>query len=118
MALSKAEISQVLTAARALQLDTPEDSTENFISTVLGLNAAQRVTYFPSPDPGGLLAIAVAHLTGERERLLRDECIIPSFAIYQDANGSFRIAGLDTYLASKNVTPSLRERLKQHSAIR
>jgi len=91
---------------------------EDFLSGVLGLNAVQRGQYFPNPDPTGLLEIAVGHLTEQRERILRDECSVPEFAVYQDAHKVHYVAGFDTFLAAKKVDARLRGRLAHHRVIR
>jgi hypothetical protein len=118
MALSKQEVRQIITAVRQMPVDTLPARVEDFISQTLGLNAVQRGVYFPSPDPAGLLEVAIAHLTKEREKILRDECIIPTFAVYQDVNGRHFVSGFNSYLASKNVDANLRGRLRQHSFVR
>lgn len=118
MPLSAQEVRQVLTSARQLQIDAPTLRVEDFFVNVLGLNAVQRVAYFPSPDPNGFLALAVAHLTQERERLLREDSTVPGFAVFKDSLGNFCIAGSDTYLATKNISAECRRRLAQHAVIR
>jgi hypothetical protein len=60
----------------------------------------------------------VAHLTKEREKILRDECQVPEFAVYQDAQSIPHVAGFDTYLATKNLDARMRGRLAHHQAIR
>jgi hypothetical protein len=118
MALSKQEVRQVIAAIRNLRLDAPILRVEDFIGSVLRLNPIQQAQYFPSSDPTGLLEIAVAHLTEERERILRDDCNIPDFAVFQDVQKHPCIAGLDTYLAFQTVDAKLRSRLLNHRNIR
>ncbi len=118
MVLSALEVRQIIATARQRPLNAPSVRVEDFISGILGLNAVQRGQYFPSPDPTGLLGIAVAHLTEERESILRDESLVPEFAVYQDVHKTHYISGLDTYLATKNVDTKLRGRLAHHRTIR
>jgi hypothetical protein len=118
MALTAQETRQVLTSARQLTLDAPAERVEVFISRVLGLNPIQQAAYFPGPDPKGLLALAIADLTGKREGILRDEGAIPSFAVYEDNLGIFHVAGLATYLESTGFDAAFRGRLSQHEQIR
>lgn len=118
MALSAQEVRRIITAARRLPLNAPSVRVEDFMSGILALNPVQRGLYFPDPDPTGLLGIAVAYLTQERERILRDECHVPEFAVYQDANKNRFISGFDTYLATRNIGAKLRGRLLHHRAIR
>ncbi len=73
--------------------------------------------YFPSPDPDGSLAIAIGNLTHARERILRDECLVPTFVIYED-RGVSQIAGLSNYLELRGYDAHFRNRLVQHNSIR
>ena len=75
------------------------------------------MTYFPNPDPKGLLAIEVAHLTAERENILRDECMVPTFAVYDD-RGVPHISGLSTYLFGKGYDARFIGRLSHHEVVR
>jgi hypothetical protein len=118
MALSTQEIRQIVAAVRLLPINAAAVRVEDFICNTLGLNPAQRLAYFPNPDPIGHLEIATAYLTEERERILRDECAIPDFAIYKDGQSNFCVSGFDTYLASKGVDVNLRGRLAHHRNIR
>ena len=118
MSLSKSEIRQILQAVSQLPPSTPPVRVEEFISKTLGLNVAQRGQYFPSPDPHGLLDIAVAHLTNERERILRDDCLIPEFIVHKDKQNVNYVSGFDAYLASQKADTVLRGRLAHHREIR
>src|SRR5258708_4740537 len=102
MLFTSQETSKFLKVARELPLNAPAERVEAFISRVLKLNAIQQGQHFPNPDPTGLLAIAVGSLTQSREKILRDDCALPTFAIYSDALGVSQIGGFSTYLASKN----------------
>jgi len=117
MSLSSHERQRVVTAARALLLQSPGQRVENFISGTLGLNPVQQGQYFPSPDPKGLLAIAVGYLTAERETILREECTIPTFAVFYD-RGIPQISGLSTYLAKNRYNPKFIGRLAHYNTIR
>lgn len=117
MSLSPKETVQTLMAARQLPLNAPAERVEDFISQVLNLNPIQQAEYFPGPDPQGLLAVAVANLTGDRERVLRVECAIPTFAVYEDNLGVYEIAGLSTYLRSKGYDDEFLGRLAHHEQI-
>src|SRR5258708_7809278 len=111
MALTNLEVRRITTAVRALVFNAPSARVEDFIARALGLNAAQQAQYFPDPDPTGLMGIAVGYLSEERETMLRDECQMPSFAVYQDQQNVFHVAGLDTYLATRQVPARMRGRL-------
>lgn len=117
MLLQAHEQRQVLASSRALPLTAVPQRVEDFIAGILGWNAIQQGLYFPSPDPDGSLAIAIADLTHARERILRDECIVPTFVIYED-RGVSQIAGLSSYLELRSHDVRFRERLVQHNAIR
>jgi hypothetical protein len=122
MSFSLAEIRRILVDARRLSLDSPVNTVEEFVSSVLGLNAAERIEYFPGPENAeDLLADAVSHLTDARDEVLRNKCAIPTFAVYEDGLGIFHIAGLSTYLEAKDTSAAeavLRGRLRQHVKIR
>jgi hypothetical protein len=118
MALSPQEVRQIITAVRALPLNAPSVPVEDFIGGVLQLNMVQQAQYFPNPDPAGLLSVAVSRLTKNREKMLRYECQVPDFAVYEDAQKKPHVAGTDTYLTLKAVDPKLRGRLAHHKTIR
>ncbi len=118
MALSAQEVRQIIAAVRQLPSNAPSVRVEDFISQTLGLNPVQRGLYFPNPDPAGLLEIAVAHLTKKREKILRDECLVPEFTVYQDVHSQHFVSGFDTYLGIRNIAAKLRGRLAHHSVIR
>jgi hypothetical protein len=118
MLLMARETGRVLASAQALTLTSPIERVESFISRLLGFNAIQQAQHFPSPDPGGLLAIAVANLTGAREAMLRDECVVPTFVVYEDALHVPQIAGLSTYVNARGYDVEFQRRLAQHGQIR
>jgi hypothetical protein len=118
MALTAQETRRVIAATRQLPTIHPQERVEDFIGNILTLNQAQLAAYFPNPDPTSSLQTAVAELTSERERLLRDECVVPDFAVYQDVHKTFHIAGLHTYLTTKGVPARLLGRLAHHRVIR
>ena len=120
MALSSSQVRRVISAARTLSTIAPAEYVEDFIAGVLGLNPMEIADYFPQPDPEGEMAKAVAHLSREREIILRDECAIPEFAVFLDPVGGERwqIAGFNTYLASKGFDASFTNRLRHHRNIR
>ena len=118
MALSAQEVRQIKAAARQISLNAPVERVEDFVCRVLGLNAVQRTQYFPGPDPTGFRAIAVGHLTTEREKILGGECCVPSFAVYHDTLKIPKISGFSTYLAAKPVDAQLRGRLTHHQDVR
>jgi hypothetical protein len=118
MALKRQEVIQIRTAVRALQSNEPAVRVETFISRALGLNPVQQAQYFPAPDPAGLLNLAVAHLTKEREKILRDECHIPDFIVYQDARNKPTVAGFGTYLTGLPIPAKARGRLAHHRDVR
>lgn len=117
MLLTPHETSRVFTAAKALNFAAPAERVEYFASRILGFNPVQQALHFPSPDPAGLLSIAIADLTQGREALLRDDCVLPTFAIYPD-RGVLHIAGLSTYLNGQGYSASFGERVAQHERIR
>lgn len=122
MSFSAYEIRRILASARKLPLDSPVKTVEAFVSGVLKLNPAQRIEYFPGPEnPKDLLDIAVSELAGARDEVLREKCAVPKFAVYEDKLGVFQIAGLNTYLESRDTDTThtvLRGRLSQHAQIR
>src|SRR5438034_11757699 len=118
MALSAQEVRQIKEAARQVTLVAPAERVEDFVCRVLGLNAVGRTQYFPSPDPAGLMAIAVGHLTAEREKILGVECSVPSFAVFHDTLKIPKISGFYTYLEAKPVDAQLRGRLNHHQDVR
>jgi hypothetical protein len=118
MALTNQEVRRITAAVRALAFNAPPARAEDFIAQTLGLNPAQQAQYFPNPDPTGLTGIAVGYLTEERETILRDQCQIPSFAVYQDQQNVFQVAGLDTYLTARQVPARTRGRLAHHRDVR
>lgn len=105
MALTKAEIATVLRAARAMPMTEPAVTVEDFYGTTLGLSPVLAGSLFPKPDPAGVGAILVSHLTLEREIILRDNCDVPSFVVYETPAG-FMISGLCTYYSSVKSLPS------------
>jgi hypothetical protein len=118
MRLSPRDVSQFLDFARRLPLDAPAERVEDWLSRILGLNPIQRAEYSPSPDPNALFAIAIAYHTEERERILREDCSIPAFAVYEDSLGVYQIAGLSTYLRTKGHIEEFLGRLDHHKKIR
>src|SRR5688500_7265493 len=98
MKLTSQQKKTVTAHAKNLSLNAAAQRVEDFIAGVLRLNALQQTQYFPDPDPKGLLAIATSDLTADRELVLRNECRIPSFAVFDD-RGIPQVAGLSTYLA-------------------
>jgi hypothetical protein len=118
MGLSSSEMSATLKAARALKTDAPPISVEEFIGEVLTLNSVELAMRFPDPDPASALDIAVSELTNLRESILRDDCTIPNFVVFQDAGGKYQIGGLSSYLASMNADATLIARLTHHLRIR
>jgi len=118
MALSAQDVRKIKEAARQISIVAPAERVEVFVCRVLGLNAVQRTQYFPSPDPTGLMAIAVGHLTTERERILGVECNIPKFAVYHDALKIPKTSGFSTYLEAKPVDAQLRGRLTHYQDVR
>lgn len=118
MSLSKDKMSRCVTAAKALRFDSPSIRVENMAANTLGLNAAQRLMAFPLPDPNATLDKLVAHLTKEREEILRTEGHIPSFVVDQDALGTYYISGTLTYLKSRGIPQLVQDRLRQHESVR
>lgn len=115
--LTKAEARAIARAARVLPLAAPQVRFEDFAASELGLSAAERMDYFPYPDPNGLVDKAVAVLTLDREEMLRDESIIPPFVVTRDIAGAYWVCGLVTYLQANSLT-SLSHRIAQHGAVR
>lgn len=118
MSLNPREIRQILTAAQQLPLSAAKERADDFICRVVGLNPAQRLQYFPSPDPNGFQAINFSHLTKAREQMMRNRCVVPTFAVYQDALGITQISGLSTYLVTKGFHPNFGARLGNHEEIK
>ena len=118
MELSAQEVRRIRTAAGQINLTHAPERVEDFIGRVLGLNPAQLAQYFPTPDPMGLMAIAVGHLTKERENILIGECRVPTFTVYNDALQVPQISGLSTYLSNKQVDPETVSRLSRHQEVR
>src|SRR5882724_6787941 len=118
MALSRLEVRQIATASRAIALDAVAEPFESFVGRSLGWNAIQQATNFPQPDPMGELAKAVAHITREREIILRDECAIPTFAVFTGLAGTPQISGFSNYLQTKGFAVPFLDRFAQHAAIR
>src|ERR1044072_4455970 len=118
MLLTTQENRRVLNATRSIPLNAPAERVDAFISRTLGFNVIQQAVHFPDPDPGGLLAIAVGNLTQAREAMLRDECDIPNFVVFDDSAGGPLSAGFSTYLASRGFDARFQGRLNWHRQIR
>jgi hypothetical protein len=122
MALTEADISVVVKAAKKLAIDAPEVSVESFYGSELNLSPVQLAAAFPDPDPGGEVAIAVSHLSLAREQMLRDKCEVAEFVVYSGVNGNSVISGLCTYLSRMQLSGSypsdFLERIKKHKNIR
>lgn len=117
MPLQPQEVRLVLSAARNLPLTSPPERVEEFVGRVLQLNPVNHSLYFPIQDPTGTLALAVSHLTKEREKILGDECTIPSFTVYHDPLNVAHIAGFSTHLAYINMDQTLRARLAHFAEV-
>lgn len=122
MTFSARQIRTVLSQARALPLDSPTRTVEDFISDALGLNAAQRLDNFPGDGgPKDQLARVVGELASARDDILSVKCAVATFAVYEDELGIFQISGLQTYLERKDTEgklPILRARLLEHVPVR
>jgi hypothetical protein len=105
MALSASQIAKVLSAARSLSMTAPPVTVEAFYGSILGLSSIELATLFPKPDPTGLGAVPVSHLTLEREIILRDKCDIPTFVIYESPTGVF-ISGVCAYYSGVKPIPA------------
>ncbi|CAD6876207.1 hypothetical protein [Methylomonas fluvii] len=123
MALSSTDIQRVIDVAYKLDIYTPQRPIEDFFGDVLGLNAIQRASEFPDPDPTGIGAISIGRLTLARDELLRDKGQVPAFVIYRDktANRTF-ISGIAAYLSLKGLPadspPDFLKRIEKHQSIR
>lgn len=118
MPLSRTEVRQIVTAAKAIAFDAASEAFENFVGRILGWNPIEQAARFPQPDPAGELATAVAHVTREREIILRDECAVPSFAVFKNPAGAPQIGGFSNYLQTKGLPAPFLERIAQHAAVR
>jgi len=118
MELSRTDFTVITKAAKALSMTAAEERVETFVARVLHLNAAQALDCFPTPDPLGLLSTTVAYLTQARESVLRIDCDLPTYVVYEDQIGNFWIAGSDTYFSNRSIPAALRARLMEHSKIK
>ena len=123
MALTSENIKQVIEAACSLNINANPKKIENFFGDVLGLNAVQLAAAFPDPDPVGIGAIAIGHVTRARENLLRDKGQMPTFVIFQEKMGAQTfISGIAAYLTHKNLLndhpDDFLNRLATHKTIR
>lgn len=116
MLLKVDELKIVTRELRKLAFDAPPQRIESFVSTALGLSPAEKIVLFPVGDD--LEGLVVGQLTEESEQILKRETSIPTFAIYEDAFGTWTAAGFGTYLAQRKFKPDLIERLKNHKEIR
>lgn len=121
MTLTSAQLSTVLAAARALPLTAVSVTVESFFGAVLSLTTLELAAVFPDPDPQGIAAIAISELTNLRDEILREECEVPTFVIFDSPQG-FSIAGLcyyyDNIVSTSNYPANFTRRLTQYQKIR
>src|SRR5438552_6791467 len=118
MPLSAQELQRISAAAGQLAMQAPAERLEDFVGRTLNLNAIQLAACFPTPDPTGQIALALAKVTSKREAILRDECAIPSFVAFKDDFDVPQIAGFHTFLQSREFGDVFLGRLQHHEKIR
>lgn len=119
--LSKRQVSLVRAAVKALPMNATEERVEDFVSRHLGFSAHERGQYFAGPNGATTLSITVAELTRERETVLRDNCEIPNYMVYEDTHGVWQLSGLEYYLSTvqpTRFTDGFRARIPAHRAVR
>jgi hypothetical protein len=116
--VSKPQIAQLRRMAISVALDAAEERLEDFVARELGWTNADRVKFFPTPDPNGYADIIAGYFTSLREDILRDDSTLPSFVVYNKPAGGYQIVGLIPYLQRKIKDARLVSRLRQFALVR
>ncbi|MFA5895322.1 MAG: hypothetical protein WC985_00245 [Thermoplasmata archaeon] len=117
MTLTERQLQRLVAGARRIPLTAPLQRFEDFAAITLGFNALERGEAFPDPDPTGTLAVAVAKITLERERILNVGLTLPRFVVVED-QGVYFLSGLATLLQNKGASPSVLARLPLFPVVR
>lgn len=82
---SAQDLQKILRALRNLDVECSCQPVHEFVGTTLGLDELEWASLAPEPDPDGVEARLVAHLTHFHEQLILKSGAVPNFAVYQDA---------------------------------